>query len=298
MIIISGCPRSGTSLMMDILRTCLGDDRIIAEKFPKENKVEFSDEAREYAKSKLNQDYKDLNPNGFYEMGWSVRGVQYTPEFSDLFEKIENADKPYFCKVVSQGLYKTAPVFVDKVIYMLRAPSEVATSQQRLNRDGTMMEGIPVHSVTMFNRVTYMAAKWFVANQSVPVEIVRHEQLLAAPDSAIEKISYFIGEPLTEGKAVVDQKLYRSRDKKIPLDDSNLAEKIYKFACEKKWQEIVDLFEIREPVDKPVNCTRIMRECPKALCDICMKERDTVKNLMKTAARQGIDWSKEPCLRE
>jgi len=37
--VVSGCPRSGTSLMMDCLRTAFGDDRIIGNKFPQEERV-------------------------------------------------------------------------------------------------------------------------------------------------------------------------------------------------------------------------------------------------------------------
>ena len=34
MIIVSGCARSGTSLMMDCLRVALGEDKILGHKFP------------------------------------------------------------------------------------------------------------------------------------------------------------------------------------------------------------------------------------------------------------------------
>ena len=39
MIVVSGCPRSGTSLMMNILKEALGEDRIMGSKFPMEDRL-------------------------------------------------------------------------------------------------------------------------------------------------------------------------------------------------------------------------------------------------------------------
>ncbi len=38
MLIISGCPRSGTSVQMDIHRAVFGEERILGAKFPQEKR--------------------------------------------------------------------------------------------------------------------------------------------------------------------------------------------------------------------------------------------------------------------
>ena len=146
MIVISGCPRSGTSLLMDCMRHTFGDDRIMGAKFPQEknlqdkqyeNEDDNAFETRMHLSSIFNKDkiekaqkdfelIKDMNPNGFWECRYSVAGIKWHIGFKDNPKTI--------VKVVSQGLPQTDPRYVDKMIYMLREPHQVAKSQERLRR--------------------------------------------------------------------------------------------------------------------------------------------------------------------
>ena len=47
MIVVSGCPRSGTSLMMESLRRALGEDRILGIRFPFSDRAAKLSERRE-----------------------------------------------------------------------------------------------------------------------------------------------------------------------------------------------------------------------------------------------------------
>jgi hypothetical protein len=124
MIVVSGCPRSGTSLMMDCLRIAFGEDRILGHKFPQEHGLleakkqgeEESDdhyEARMYAMNRglavsgrLNdiERSKDMNPNGFWECRYTVQGVHWHRGI-----EVKNTD---ICKIVSQGLFFSDPKYI------------------------------------------------------------------------------------------------------------------------------------------------------------------------------------------
>jgi hypothetical protein len=130
--------------MMDCLRLTFGDDRIMGSKFPQEDRIsvglekheeETQDEfeARNYIRDIVaphaTKDFevsKDMNPNGFWECRYSVRGIKWHMNMPDLEGKV--------CKIVSQGLINSNPEYIDKIVYMLRDPRQVAKSQERLKR--------------------------------------------------------------------------------------------------------------------------------------------------------------------
>ena len=85
MIIISGCPRSGTSLMSSILREVVGAENFHGAKWPQERKLKrFKANATEidlYVRNKTapgwdNEDYKDLNPERILGRPLDGQGVQ------------------------------------------------------------------------------------------------------------------------------------------------------------------------------------------------------------------------------
>ena len=41
MYVVSGCPRSGTSLMMDLMRVAYGEKRLLGKKFPQDEQMEM-----------------------------------------------------------------------------------------------------------------------------------------------------------------------------------------------------------------------------------------------------------------
>jgi len=138
-IVVSGQPRSGTSLMMQTM-SLLGLD-IWGDKYPQEVKLadileeapeEKHEEIKKNFKTKL-EHAKKMNPRGFYEVpGLVMRGFRELPE--------EHQGK--VVKVIVDGLYDrkmpnghkvgTPSEYIDKVIFCLRDPRNTAISQMDL----------------------------------------------------------------------------------------------------------------------------------------------------------------------
>jgi len=200
MIVISGVARSGTSVMTNIMLELLGEDRLIGSKFmgndvkkepmqgpmkeplpihkylrqkKKETRQEKArkklqipnkaQERREQRKKKF-ESMKDMNPNGFYECPFTVQGLYWRPQVHGLFAKIEAMEKEPFCKIVSNGLLKSDPTRISKIVYMLRDPREVAKSQEKLTRPKTlpMPDGEKYHSPDFFITATVQFCRWAV----------------------------------------------------------------------------------------------------------------------------------------
>jgi len=229
-IIISGCPRSGTSVCMDLHKSFYGEDKIIGSKFPQENlrfdldyflNNGFNIDMAEYLLSKNekiqslnfeNGDSKDLNPNGFWECVFSVQGLYYSHRAKDLMEKAKQPNT--IIKVVSQGLLNSNPELIDKIVFMLRHPRAVAKSQERLRRkqivksekgtfdiykdlehrddDGNLVnDELIVHSAEMFIQVTKQAMQFIIQNPDIPILLVDFDNLITDPETQIKRIYDF-----------------------------------------------------------------------------------------------------------
>ena len=175
-IIISGCPRSGTSMMTNTVGELLADDgyTIIGEQFPQERRYNNmaldtneqrdgeSDhryklrmfltkrmqtngrntrnlerqESQRKKKSEAMTHVKKMNPHGFYECRYTVQGCYYHWGIEKIIEGKRIA------KIVSQGLVHTDPAFLGekKIIMMTRNPREVAKSQEDLQHSKEIQE--------------------------------------------------------------------------------------------------------------------------------------------------------------
>ena len=118
MIIVTGEPRSGTSLMMRIVDS-LGLE-IAGEQQPGEKRPDRNKKRKERAEY--------LNPEGFWEVpGVVSRGIKTEEQVEEYKDKV--------IKIVTGGLSNTVkPAIdkIDKIIFCLRHPREVAFSQQKL----------------------------------------------------------------------------------------------------------------------------------------------------------------------
>lgn len=321
MIIVSGCPRSGTSLMMDCLRLALGEDRILGEKFPQEGKRDRKDaetEAEEPALLAINEylkqkrktletggkdlkEFRDMNPNGFWECRYTVRGVVWHMGIEDICQ----AEK--VCKVVSQGLTNTNPQFVDKMIFMIRHPREVAKSQERLVRGGSRVidRGIKklgkVHTPEMFINVTISAAMWLQQYPQTNVLFVNHADLLADPDAELERVKTFLGEGDFIGHPV-EKNLHRSKPEEIEHELWAEAEKIYDLFCAADFAGIVeyakDARRAASRLQVRFKCPRMAETVSYAQCRVCATDKTTAENFKIKAINNEVDWRKEPCLFE
>jgi len=316
MIIVSGCPRSGTSLMMDCLRLALGEDRIMGSKFPKENrgkeKLPFETDAefdlRKYFEERLESEKKDkrkektldMNPNGFWECRYTTQGISWHLGIDCPSEKI--------CKVVSQGLIHTDPKYVDKVIYMLRDPREVAKSQENLvrrlpfNEEDLEKQGLKIHSPLMFVNVTYQAIQWIKSNPQVPVIFVHYDSLLENPEEELRKVGEFLGEG-DFSKHPVEKRLYRSKPEEgIENDLWAIAEEIYAKTLTKDYDGLISFYKdnVRKIKKDTMtyHCFRKGRKVVYNECIACKKDEVARNNFKKDATKRKISWISEPCVFE
>lgn len=334
MIVVSGCPRSGTSLMMNCLRHALGDDRILGHEFPSiENKLEKFNEKkpheteeqyqlRMYLSKKMNPDLeedleetKDLNPNGFWECTFSVRGVYFTPQFESFLEEMEFEDenKLTVCKIVSQGLAQSDPRYIHKVIYMLRDPYSVAKSQERLKRNMTfihpetggevnLFDEVTIHSPEMFIKVSLSAAQWLENHPEIPVLFVNYDDLIQKPNETLNIIQDFLQEGNFEkAKSIINPKLKRSYAEPEKSDLWEDAEYVY----EKMLNQDFNFMEFL--TDKKRKFNRLQRKWPclrarqymiEPHCKACKSDKKFRESLKEYAKSANVDWQNEPCVFE
>lgn len=325
MIVVSGCPRSGTSLMMDIIKTALGSDRILGEKFPQEEKLQRigvqqpgeSDvrfrarqyiEKRAHLKEKLERqikEIKEMNPNGFWEMRYTVAGCYY--RFHDLenLTKIKEAEKPFVCKIVSQGLLNTDPQYVDKIIFMLRRPGAVAKSQEKLQRSFPFddQSGVTVHTPEMFINVTYSAARWLVQYPHVPVKIVDFDTLIEKPRETLQNVADFIGEgSWADAYKCIEPRLRRSVSREDQNDVWHEADTLYRLMLKEDYKEVLEYVQNKAKETRKKQhqmfCTRLDSYMTHTECAQCHSSPDFIRNKIKQAETDNIDWINEPCLFE
>ena len=305
MIVVSGCPRSGTSLMSSILREVVGAENFHGSKWPQDAKIARfkanADEVDRYVRDKKepgwdSEAYKDLNPNGFWECAWTVRGVQ---RYDQCPRPLEGA------KVVSQGLANSNPEAISRVIYMVRDPRSVAKSQERLKRqfvpDGT------VHSPEMYIKVHKAAAAW-IEKHKPDLRVVDFDDLLEDPVGVLSGIDDWIGDvdlpgSFADQSTEIRQRLRRSSDHQTPEqseeDDSwEDAEDIYEMLKAGDFAGIVKRRRKKPDPHRNYFCTRLGTQVPAAMCRFCLEDETTRQNFKLTAKQRGIDWRTEPCVFE
>lgn len=189
-ILVSGLPRSGTSLMMQMLDA--GGLDIM------------TDQQREA---------DDDNPKGYYE--WEE--IRQLPRNPRLIEKAEGK----VVKVISALLPHLPPKHRYQIIFMRRPVDQVVSSQHTMitNR-GKSVKTDPEH--LMKNQERHVQQVLERLGQSSQVELleVDYPDLVQNPQNWIERLREFLGSAqLTETDemaAVVDPKLYRNRGEKTP----------------------------------------------------------------------------------
>ena len=233
-IVVSGVSRSGTSLMMNLIRIALGDEgeeRIFGSRFPQEetgkkpkkgdDETEPEYQWRMYATTLYEQksweeiladrakDFehsKDMNPNGFWESVFVKRGVKRNRGTFKTMNEYAAKKKSTYVKVISSGLARSDPNLINKVVYMLRDPGSVAKSQERLIRRMDLINPEtkerynfwdlhdPVNSPEMFIELSIMGANWMNDFPEVPVHFVFYNDLISKPFETLDKLQEFLGE--------------------------------------------------------------------------------------------------------
>ena len=190
-ILVSGLPRSGTSLMMQMLAAgevkILSDDKRLAD---------------------------EDNPKGYHE--WeAIKKIEQQPE---LLDKISEDKKAL--KVISMLLSKMPPQHHYKVIFMMRPLSEVAASQTKmithLGTAGTQIEKEKLIQELARHRAESL--NWLKQGKNIDHILVSYPSLVSNPDEEIIKVSEFLGNNLLpqpeKMKDAIDTSLYRNKEGK------------------------------------------------------------------------------------
>jgi hypothetical protein len=337
-ILIAGTPRSGTSLKMLIHCGLLGEHRMIGSKFMGRDEAPAKRDAppvrtlrpiQEYNKNKRIaergknivkrglpvsgkwddgkkdlEEMQDMNPDGFCECAFTVKGFFYSPRLSKLYKKVMDMKESPFIKVVSNGFPQTDPNLISKIIYCLRDPHEVAKSQERLSRQVELPKGEKIHSPDFFITATTQFCRWYVEHgEGIPVLMDDYTELLSDPVKGVKRIADFLGVPAGDAHEVVKQKFYRSKPEDIPHPQWEDADAIYELMRKSDFQGVVDYvddptIETRKQHAK-YYCHRWGANVTKSLCIKC-KSGDPViiANFIATAKKRKIDWKNEPCAYE
>ena len=334
MIVVSGCPRSGTSMMMRIMSAALGEDRILGNEKEKNVKREKIEERRKSQVDKLtgikkylfnrrrNDDSrtvdqveraKDMNPNGYYEMEFCCNGIKYSPKRESILEddKVCKPTEQMVVKVVSQGLASSDPTHVSKIVFMSRNPRSVAKSQERLGRQNPMSpEQAPevagskvlIRSVEMYVNVTAGAARWINDHLEILVLIVDYDRMISDAATVLGEVKDFLGEGDFESAvSMIDPSLKRSEPADDVGDDWDLADGIYGMVNNENWMSIIDAVKAESAKPKHPSqwkCMRLRSVVTKEICELCKTHQQTTGNLIANAERKRIKWEQEPCVYE
>lgn len=186
-IVVSGLPRSGTSMMMQLLE--------------KAGLPLFTDRER-YA--------DDNNPKGYLEHN-AVMSLHRDSTWVPLA-------KDKVVKVVAPLLKYLPDSFSYKVIFMRRPLDEIMRSQQRMlermgKREGETEETYSLKLQQQYERVLNRTKRWMKKRRTVQQLDVDYHEALKQPAKLAQRLSEFLGRPISEetARAVIDPSLYRER---------------------------------------------------------------------------------------
>ncbi len=181
-IVVSGLPRSGTSLMMQMLAQA--------------GCAVLTDEVR---------DADTDNPRGYLEFERVKRTKEDPSWLPEARGKV--------VKMVSSLLYDLPDTESYRIIIMQREMSEVLESQEkmlrRLNRTAApadqMRKSFAIHLERLFD--------WLPRQRHMRVLTVSYNRLLADPQAEVERVTHFLdGWPTSSQMlAAIDPTLYRNR---------------------------------------------------------------------------------------
>jgi LPS sulfotransferase NodH len=183
-IIVSGLPRSGTSLMMKMIYS--GGIPVITDGL---------------------RSADDDNPNGYFEL----EAVKELSEGNSAW--LEDAGGKAV-KVVSSLLEFLPPAYSYKIIFLERELGEVLKSQQKMLVNRNESNRVNDQQMqTEFQTHLIAVRAWLARQANMDVLYIDFNALLANPQSFVNLIAEFIGIPLNTERmlAVPDNSLYRNR---------------------------------------------------------------------------------------
>ena len=183
-IIVSGLPRSGTSMMMRMLAE--GGLPILTDELRRAD---------------------DDNPNGYFELEL----VRQLKEGNVTWLNQANGK---VVKVISALLEYLPKEYQYKIIFMERDPRETLASQKKmLDHRGQESKLSDEEMEGQFYKHLAAMKPWLVRQPNMDVLYVNYNALIAEPEPFCDRITEFLGISLnqTQMLAVPDQQLYRNR---------------------------------------------------------------------------------------
>jgi len=184
-IIVSGLPRSGTSMMMKMLEA--GGLQVLTDGIREPN---------------------EDNPRGYYEF----ERVKKLPDGDT--EWLEGA-KGQVIKIISELIVHLPDTYTYKVLFMHRNMEEVLASQNKMleRRRKEHSDRSDEEMARLYNKHLRKVYAWMDQHPNLTYMDVDYNQILQNPLPALEEVNEFLNSILDIGKmaAVVDPSLYRQR---------------------------------------------------------------------------------------
>lgn len=179
-IVVSGLPRSGTSLMMQMLDAG-GQDLLVDDKRPAD----------------------ENNPRGYWEYE-PVKNLGRDNSWMHLAE-----DKGV--KIIAQLLQFLPHDYHYKIIFMQRDIAEIIQSQQIML--GKPSNVYPMELVETYKKVIEKIKVWSASQPNVEIQFINFKDLFERPNEIALQISGFLEEPLKVEEMVkkIDPHLYRNK---------------------------------------------------------------------------------------
>ncbi len=186
-IVVSGLPRSGTSMMMQMLEAG-GLETYADHHRPKD----------------------ENNPRGYYESEKVKRIDRYNAWLEDVEGKA--------VKIVAPLLKHLKLKYRYKIILMERELDEILLSQQKMKQrlrytPGSKAPAFDVKLAAAYKEELTRLKQWEKDNPQMEILKVNYTDVIQKPEEQIKRISAFLGTDLNEKKMlkVVDASLYRER---------------------------------------------------------------------------------------
>ena len=183
-IVVSGLPRSGTSMMMKMLDE--GGIPILTDAIRSPD---------------------DDNPNGYYEF----EVVKKLPDGQNQW--LDDANHKAV-KIISALLEYLPTNYRYKIIFMEREPREILASQQKMLANRNEKSGISDAEMQEQFQKHLAAIKYWLARQpNMDVMYVDYNKMISKPENYCQAIADFIAIPVDVSKmlAVPNERLYRNR---------------------------------------------------------------------------------------
>ncbi|MBN1325458.1 sulfotransferase domain-containing protein [Candidatus Falkowbacteria bacterium] len=192
-LIVTGMPRSGTSLIMQIMKIL--NYPIIGYKFPllnKYKKVKNNISSENFKKIKK---YINGNPRGYYEL---PKITLPEVEYCDIIKYRGSVIKIPIDKILFSNFINFIPKYRDKLIYCLRNPVQTINSQNNLDPpiDNNEIKKRFMRYIYILNEICEVLVQKKIREKDFL--IIDYDNLIENSQESLKQIIKFINIPLND----------------------------------------------------------------------------------------------------